>query len=101
MDDFQSYLDHALEKLDVSKEAPMEDMSPYDIYAEISDMVTKVRREVGLTQKELAKASELTQSNISKIENGTCHPTIDSLKKIADAVGRRLIIRMVEDGQYD
>ena len=31
--------------------------------------------------------------DISNIEKGTTRPTIDSLKKIADATGRRLIIQ--------
>jgi transcriptional regulator with XRE-family HTH domain len=45
-----------------------------------------------MTQKELAKECGLTQANISNIEKGISKPTIDSLKKIADAFGKRLRI---------
>lgn len=94
MSDFQSFLDKTLTQIDVKsiKEEDNE-VYEYDIYKEIRELVVVARDRAGLTQKELAAKSGLTQSNISNIENGTTRPTIDSLKKIADATGRRLVIQ--------
>ena len=94
MSDFQSFLDNTLTKIDIEaiKEEDSE-VYEYDIYREIRELVITARDRAGLTQKELAAKSGLTQANISNIEKGTTRPTIDSLKKIADATGRRLVIR--------
>ena len=94
MSDFQSFLDKTLIQIDVEaiKEEDIE-IYEYDIYREIRELVIGARDRAGLTQKELAARSGLTQSNISNIEKGTTHPTIDSLKKIADATGKRLVIQ--------
>ena len=37
------------------------------------------RIEANMTQKELAEKTGIRQSNISRIENGTCSPTIDKI----------------------
>ena len=94
MSDFQSFLDKTLTQIDVEtlKEESYKGYE-YDIYKEIRELVITARERAGLTQKELAAKSGLTQSNISNIEKGVTHPTIDSLKKIADATGRRLVIQ--------
>lgn len=94
MSDFQSFLDKSLTQIDIEsiKEQETEHYE-YDIYSEIRELVIKSRDRAGLTQKELATRSGLTQSNISNIEKGVTRPTIDSLKKIADATGNRLIIQ--------
>ena len=42
--------------------------------------------------EKLLKILVLTQANISNIEKGMSKPTIDSLKRIADALGKRLRI---------
>ena len=94
MSDFQKFLDQTLAQINVEsiKEEDTE-VYEYDIYKEIRTLVISARDKAGLTQKELAARSGLTQANISNIEKGVTCPTIDSLKKIADATGRRLIIR--------
>ena len=93
MSDFQKFLNETFQKIDIySIGESQKEVNEYDIYKEISMYVMNVRSEAGFTQKELAHKSGLTQSNISKIEKGEIHPTIDSLKKIADAVGKRLVV---------
>ena len=92
MSDFQEYLDMNLSEIKFVKEDAEYKVPEYDIYAEIRKMLKKAREEKGITQKELSEKTGLTQSNISNIEKGVSKPTIDSLKKIADALGRRLYI---------
>ena len=45
-----------------------------------------------MTQKELAEKSGVRQSNISRIENGTCSPTIATLEALANGMGKKLIV---------
>lgn len=94
MSDFQSFLDRTLTQIDVQTIKEEEKiLYEYDIYMEIREIVITARDKSGLTQKQLAEKSGLTQSNISNIEKGVTRPTIDSLKKIADATGKRLVIQ--------
>lgn len=94
MSDFQEFLDKALAQIDVeSIKAQDTEAYEYDIYKEIRKLVMSARNKAGFTQKELAVRCGLTQDDISNIENGVTCPTIDSLKKIADSLGRRLVIR--------
>jgi DNA-binding XRE family transcriptional regulator len=92
MSDFQDYLDEALANLETTgiKEEPAG--PDYDIYAEISEQIYMMCTFANVTQKELAKACGLTEKTINNIERGISKPTIDSLKKIADAFGKRLRI---------
>ena len=45
------------------------------------------RIEQNLTQEQLARRSGIRQSNISRIENGTCSPTISTLQQLASGMG--------------
>lgn len=53
--------------------------------------VTHVRKEAGLTQRELANVSKVPQSTIARIETGA-NTSVDTLTKIANALGKRLTI---------
>ena len=96
MDDFQEYLDGALKKVSFSAPENARINTDYDVFKEIREQIVKAREEAHLTQKDLAKLSGLTQSNISNIESGSNRPTIATLKKIADALGKRLIVDLAD-----
>lgn len=53
----------------------------------ISDRIREVRMAANLTQAELAERSGLTQSHISRLENGEHSPSQATIKRIADALG--------------
>ena len=53
----------------------------------------EARTELGITQKELSKLSGIRQSNISRIESGTCSPTIHTLSALALAMNKKLEIK--------
>lgn len=57
------------------------------------------RLESGITQQELAKRSGIAQGDISKIERGNGNPSIKTLKKLADAMGKDVQIRFVPKGK--
>ena len=57
------------------------------------EAILKLIREQDIgTQKELAEKSGVRQSNISRIENGTCSPTIATLEALATGMGKKLIV---------
>ena len=59
---------------------------------EVMRAVIRARLESKLTQKELARRTGIRQSNISRIENGTSSPTVDTLARLAEGMGKRLTI---------
>lgn len=61
---------------------------------QIQDMLIKARTGMNLTQSELAQISGIRQSNISRIENGSVVPSINTLKLLAKAMGKHLIIAL-------
>ena len=96
MSDFQKFLDENLSSIRINEDdAGTDTHEDYDIFKEIRDMIIALRHESHLTQKELAAKCGITQANISNLEKGTSKPTIESLKKIADAFGMRLVVEFV------
>ena len=58
----------------------------------IKRMLIQARIDSGLTQKELSERSGIRQSNISRIENGTVVPTLQTLFALAKGSGKKLKI---------
>ena len=53
----------------------------------IIDTLIAERKEQGLTQKELAEATQLTQSVIARLESKRAVPQLDTLLKVVSALG--------------
>lgn len=97
MSDFQAYLDASLSKIKIINIVnPDMELPKRDIYRVIREMISSERKEKKLTQKQLAQKTGLSQANISNIEKGASHPTIETLVKIADALGKQLVITFEE-----
>lgn len=96
MSDLQSYLDKALKEVELIEADEQPIFLDYDIESEVSELISTVRAQLGITQKQLAEKSGVSQANISKIENGSYKPSIVTLKKIADGLGKRLIIEFAD-----
>lgn len=58
----------------------------------VSDEIQRVLDENDFTQEDLCKITNMSQSNISKIQNGKVVPRIETLQKIANATHTRLVI---------
>jgi HTH-type transcriptional repressor of puuD len=52
--------------------------------------IAEARTMAKLTQKELAERADITQNNLSRIENGRYKPGLDILLQIADALDMQL-----------
>ena len=92
MSDFQKLLDQALEKVNLTPVDDTPEVEEYNIDVEVRDLVISTRSAANLTQKQLAQRSGVSQSNISKIENGNYQPSLSTLKRIAGALGKRLVV---------
>ncbi len=60
--------------------------------AAFRELVHRLRTEAGLTQAELAQRMGTTQSAIARMEGGGTRPTLDTLEKLASAVGADLVV---------
>ena len=63
-------------------------------FAQIADKVTERRKELGLSQAELAELVATTQSAIARLESGGRPPRIDTLLRIADALDCELLVEL-------
>jgi len=54
--------------------------------------IIEARKDKNITQKELSDLTGITQGDISKIENGNANPSLKTLKKLAAAFGKKLVI---------
>jgi transcriptional regulator with XRE-family HTH domain len=71
----------------------------YDAEARISafrELVHRLRTEAGLTQAALAERMGTTQSAIARMEGGGTRPTLETLEKLAVAVGAELVVGVGE-----
>jgi len=58
--------------------------------------VFRLRTEAGLTQAELADRMGTTQSAIARMEGGGTRPNLDTLERLAAAVGGELVVGVGE-----
>ena len=61
----------------------------------VLEVMLGARIAAGLTQAEVAARAGTTQSAIARLEGGQVSPTVDTLRKYAKAVGKRLRVQMV------
>jgi transcriptional regulator with XRE-family HTH domain len=64
------------------------------LFAAIADQVAARRRELGLSQIELARLTGTTQSAIARLESGQRPPRIDTLLRIATALDAELAVEL-------
>ncbi|MCQ2969645.1 MAG: helix-turn-helix domain-containing protein [Clostridium sp.] len=84
------------DEIDIETETIYEDgilikeVSPYNMIA--AEAILKARSIRGISQKELANLTGIDQSDISKLERGVANPSVNTLKRIADALNMKLNI---------
>ena len=64
--------------------------------SEFRELVYRLRTESELTQAELAERMGTTQSAIARREGGGTQPTLETLEKLASAVGQELVVGVGE-----
>ena len=58
----------------------------------IGNALSAARAKKGLSQKALAEATGIDQSDISKIERGVANPSVCTLSRLAEALDKKLIV---------
>ncbi|GAB3362242.1 hypothetical protein GCM10027566_29890 [Arachidicoccus ginsenosidivorans] len=61
---------------------------------EIGKEITSRRKELEITQQDLGEMAEVTTKTISQIENGTGNPSFQTLEKIMEILGMKIIIML-------
>jgi transcriptional regulator with XRE-family HTH domain len=60
-------------------------------------IVRSARNRAGLTQDQLAKGLDTSQPGVARLERGAAVPTIETLAKVAAAVGERLVVGIIPE----
>ena len=63
----------------------------YDIIQTMID----ARVQQNMTQKDLSARTEITQADISRIENGTRNSSLNMVKKLAQGLGMQLTLEFI------
>lgn len=87
MDDFTRLLNESLKDPEFKKE-----WEALDPEYQVMRAMAKARSESGMTQKQLSEKTGINQSNLSRIESGDINPSVETLNRIATAMGKKLII---------
>lgn len=60
----------------------------------VGNAVAAARARKGLSQKELSDLTGIDQSDLSKIERGIANPSVNTLNRIAEALGAKLTVSL-------
>ena len=74
---------------DAEYRAALERLLPYE---RIARLVIGLRMEMGLSQEELARRVGTSASAIARLESGHHHPSVETLRRVARALDRDLVI---------
>ncbi len=73
------------------------EISEYERLKPRYDLVSKIknaRKELNITQEELALRIGTKKSNISRLESGSYNPTINFISKVAKGLGKEIHIEL-------
>ena len=90
MTKFNDFLNEQLKDPEFKKE--------YDALApefSIIQAIIDARKNSGMTQKDLAEKTGITQGDISRLENGSANPSLKTLQRLAEGMGMTLKLEFV------
>lgn len=87
--DFKAYLDEQLKDKKFKK-----NFEKFGTQLEIAFQIAKTRKQLNISQAELAKKIGTAQSNVARMESGQENFTISFLSKIAVALNKELKISL-------
>jgi transcriptional regulator with XRE-family HTH domain len=68
---------------------------------DVGERLKHIRKQKGLSQRELAKRAGVTNSTISMIEKNSVSPSVGSLKKVLQGIPMSLVEFFAEDAETD
>ena len=90
MGDFRKHLEKSLDDPEFNQE-----WEAQAVEREVMRQIVEARKDAGMTQAELAEACGMKPANLCRLENGNGNPSVATLSKIAQGLGRRLEISFV------
>lgn len=93
MKTWDTYKDH-VKKVDPDAKRDIEEME--NIAAIVSKMVEK-RNDLGITQRDLAAMCGIPQSSVARIESFQTTPNLDTLLKIMQPLGLKLVVAQANE----
>ncbi len=90
MSDFRKHLEQSLED-----PAFKEEWDRQKAEREVVQSIVEARIAEGLSQQELAQRCGMKRSNLCRLENGNGNPSVATLSKIAQGLGKTLEINFV------
>ncbi len=87
---FDEFFDEQMNNLEVKRE-----YDDLEVEFTIIQAIIDARKQSGLTQKQLAERTGIAQADISKMERGNANPSLRTLKRLADGMGKTLQIAFV------
>ena len=67
-----------------------------DVRKDVISQYISCRKNLQMTQTEIANILGTKRPNITRFENGTYNPTLDFLVKVAESMGKELEIKLVD-----
>ena len=87
MTDFNEFYEELRKEAEAEGPAAVAEFNALEEHYRLARNVIERRRALGLSQKQLAEASGIHQSDLSRIEHGRSNPTFDTLDALARALG--------------
>lgn len=57
--------------------------------------IIECREELNISQQKLAEITGINRADISKLENGNANPSLKTIKRIAEGLGKKVEIRFI------
>lgn len=92
MGDFEQMIQDIEAEARADGPAAIAEFDAFDARFALAAALIARRKELHITQKQLASASGVGQSEISRIERGAINPTMQTLAKLMRPLGARLAI---------
>lgn len=93
---WQTIYEHLHKKLEgqgIKIRQPLEGKIPTERF-ELAQQIRRIRIQLGFTQSNIARKLGVIQQYVSRIETGRENVSVDSLKRVADALGKKLTIQL-------
>lgn len=63
---------------------------------DLADLIFELRSQTGLNQTKFAEKVNKSRSTIARIENATMEPSLSTIEDIAEAVGKRVELKIID-----
>jgi len=60
----------------------------------MGEEIGRARKQIGMTQQELARHAKTRQANISRLERGIQNPSLEFLERVTKCLGKKIRIKV-------